>query len=148
MPYGQTASVIGFGYPFQMLLDLGKGNLAATGDGCIDPRRARPEGTSSWRKYQESHLPYGAKREGKESNAAYKASDEHKDGSAVYELELRRGVNSTVVGRLNVTAFDYPEHIGAPTTSTNISRAFAYSRLLRDAPTEATPLYILYEHCV
>ena len=39
-------------------------------------------------------------------------------------------------------------HIGAPTTETNISRAFAYSRLLRGAPTEATPLYILYEHCI
>ena len=66
----------------------------------------------------------------------------HKDGSAVYLLELRRGVNSTIVGRLYVTAFDYPEHIGAPTSETNISRAFAYSRLLRGAPTEATPLYI------
>ena len=85
-----------------MLLDLGKGNLAATGDGCINPRLARPEGTSSKSKYEESHLPYGAPREGKKSNAAYKASDVHKDGSAIYELELRRGVKSTVVGRLYV----------------------------------------------
>ena len=107
-------------------------------------RRARPKGTSSWRKYEEAHLPYGAKREGKESNAAYKASAEHKDGSAVYELEpyVAASSKSTVVGRLYVTAFDYPEHIGAPTTQTNISRAFAYSRLLSGAPTEATPLHI------
>ena len=45
-------------------------------------------------------------------------------------------------------AFDYPEHIGAPTRESSICRAYAYSRLLRGAPTVKKVLHIVYEHCV
>ena len=144
VPVGQAGMWVGFGFPTQMLLDLGKFDPS----GCIDPRNARPDGSSSIAEYKNVNLPYGAPRAGKTTNAAYKASDEHKDGSAIYEIQLRKGVASTVVGRLHAVAFDYPEHIGAPTRESSICRAYAYGRLLRGAPTVKKVLHIIYEHCV
>ena len=144
VPVFQAGMWVGFGFPTQMLLDLGKGDPS----GCIDPRKARPDGSSSIAEYKKANLPHGAPRAGKLTNAAYKASDEHKDGSAIYEIELRKGVASTVVGWLHAVAFDYPEHIGAPTRESSICRAYAYSRLLRGAPTVKKVLHIVYEHCI
>ena len=144
VPVGQAGMWVGFGFPTQMLLDLGKFDP----NGCIDPRKARRDGSSSIAEYEKVNLPYGAPRASKTTNAAYKASHEHKDGSAIYEIELRKGVASTVVGRLHAVAFDYPEHIGAPTRESSICRAYAYSRLLRGAPTVKNVLHIVYEHCV
>ena len=144
VPVGQAGMWVGFGFPTQMLLDLGKFDP----NGCIDPRKARPDGTSAISEYKKVNLPYGAARASHPTSAAYKASDEHKDGSAIYEIQLRKGVASTVVGSLHAVAFDYPEHIGAPTRESSICRAYAYSRLLRGAPTVKKVLHIIYGHCV
>ena len=145
VPHGEPVSLVGFGYPMQMLLDLGKFDPA----GCIDPRKARPEGTSAIAGYKASKLPYGEPRAKKATNAAYEASPEHKDGSAIYEVELRRGIKQTVVGRLLAVAFRYPRAEHGPSRESTVNRAYAYSCLLRRVPTVKNKvLHIVYEHCV
>ena len=140
VPSGAPVSLVGFGYPTQMLLDLGKFDPA----GRIDPRKARPEGTPAVAGYEASNLPYGEPRAKKTTNAAY----EHKDGSAIYEVELRRGIKKTVVGRLLAVAFRYPRAEHAPSRGSTVNRAYAYSCLLRRAPTVKKVLHIVYEDCI
>ena len=99
--------------------------------------------------YEESNPPYGESRAKKKTNAAYEASPEHKDGSAIYEVELRRGIKKTLVGRLLAVAFRYPRAEHAPSRESTVNRAYAYSCLLRRAPTVKNKvLHIVYEHCV